>query len=54
MTLSVVMPGLVLGIHAFPQAKQAVAGRDNPGHDENKEQVMKLTRPRNYGALNSA
>ena len=27
------MPGLVPGIHAFLIAKQAVDGRDKPGHD---------------------
>jgi hypothetical protein len=29
-----VMPGLVPGIHAFGLAKQAVDGRDKPGHDD--------------------
>jgi hypothetical protein len=33
--LSVVMPGLVPGTHAFAQErKQGVGGRDKPGHDE--------------------
>ena len=31
---SVVMPGLVPGIHAFHQGKQDVDGRDKPGHDD--------------------
>jgi hypothetical protein len=32
-SLSVVMPGLVPGTHAFRATKQAVDGRDKPGHD---------------------
>jgi hypothetical protein len=33
------MPGLVPGIHAFPcSCKQAVDGRDKPGHDELDEE----------------
>jgi hypothetical protein len=32
--LSVVMPGLVPGIHVFRATKQDVGGRDKPGHDE--------------------
>ena len=33
--LSVVMPGLVPGTHVLlqPSSKQAVGGRDKPGHD---------------------
>jgi hypothetical protein len=31
--LSVVMPGLVPGIHAFLFPGQDVDGRDKPGHD---------------------
>jgi hypothetical protein len=30
---SVVMPGLVPGIHAFGHMRQGVDGRDKPGHD---------------------
>jgi hypothetical protein len=34
-TCSVVMPGLVPGIHVLAaSAKQDVDGRDKPGHDE--------------------
>jgi hypothetical protein len=32
-SLSIVMPGLVPGIHVFAVAKQDVDGRDKPGHD---------------------
>jgi hypothetical protein len=28
------MPGLVPGIHVLGEAKQAVDGRDKPGHDD--------------------
>jgi hypothetical protein len=28
------MPGLVPGIHVFPDLQQDVDGRDKPGHDE--------------------
>ena len=31
---SVVMPGLVPGIHVFASSKKNVDGRDKPGHDE--------------------
>ncbi|GLR92527.1 hypothetical protein GCM10007858_01460 [Bradyrhizobium liaoningense] len=30
---SVVMPGLVPGIHVFRQSRMRVDGRDKPGHD---------------------
>jgi len=34
--ISLVMPGLVPGIHVFaPTCKKDVDGRDKPGHDEN-------------------
>jgi hypothetical protein len=32
--LSVVMPGLVPGIHVFDVPKKDVDGRDKPGHDD--------------------
>ncbi len=32
--LSIVMPGLVPGIHIFGAEKQDVDGRDEPGHDD--------------------
>ncbi|TYO65804.1 hypothetical protein FXV83_14050 [Bradyrhizobium hipponense] len=31
------MPGLVLGIHAFPHSRCDVDGRDKPGHDGDGE-----------------
>jgi len=33
---TVVMPGLVPGIHASPYVRVYVAGRDKPGHDGNR------------------
>jgi len=33
--ISLVMPGIVPGIHVFaPRSKKDVDGRDKPGHDE--------------------
>jgi len=33
LNVSIVMPGLVPGIHDFIAEKQDVDGRDKPGHD---------------------
>ena len=33
MNYSIVMPGLVPGIHVFNAAPKDVDGRDKPGHD---------------------
>jgi hypothetical protein len=33
MTLFLVMPGLVPGIHVLERTKEDVDGRDKPGHD---------------------
>jgi hypothetical protein len=32
-SLSIVMPGLVPGIHVFDRSTQDVDGRNKPGHD---------------------
>jgi len=41
--LSLVMPGLVPGIHVFASAnRKDVDGRDKPGHDEKRTIVGRL------------
>jgi hypothetical protein len=37
---SVVMPGLVPGIHVFLPARKDVDGRDKPGHDEERAKTL--------------